>query len=96
MWLERFYSVNYDMAMRTKARKRLMHITLNEEVIENEALRERTVARIQTTTGFTPSNSKRLERYGVLSGLVDEDKREELRRVEGVASVEEDSIKRSS
>jgi hypothetical protein len=73
----------------------LVHVILKEEARADERLREllrRTIAAL----GMQRINQKRFERYGVLTGEIDESRLPEIEEIAGVQAVERDRQRHSS
>ncbi|MBX9603977.1 MAG: hypothetical protein K2X35_23425 [Bryobacteraceae bacterium] len=69
------------------------HIALNDTVFENPDALDATVAEIRKVSGVFDVNEKRLARYGILTGAVDDSKLAAIRTVPGVQSVEIDGVR---
>jgi hypothetical protein len=73
-----------------------IHVTLTESALTNANLLKSIVSKIVEATDMSDINQKRLERYGILSGIVDDKKIEVVRSIDGVASVDADTRKFAS
>lgn len=69
-----------------------VHLTLSRSLLADPVMLHREADRIIKTTGMTEINDRRLSRYAILTGLVQDSKLQELQRISNV-SVEIDSIK---
>lgn len=70
-----------------------IHVTFNRDISGDLEARAKAVAEIHRVSGITEVNQKRLERYGLLSGMVEESKIGEIRGVKGVGKVEADRVR---
>ncbi len=67
-----------------------IHITLRPEIANDPERREAALEEIQRVSGLREVNRKRFERYGLVSGVVNENKSHEIRNLGSVASAEAD------
>lgn len=72
-----------------------VHVTLKAEVCSSPAALQETLQHIERVAGLVSQNTRRLERYGVLSGEMDARRIPELESVRGVQSVSVDSLQRA-
>ena len=72
------------------------HIVLAAEAGDDPVLRQAALARIQQAIGISQINQKRFDRYGVLSGMVEEAQLDKLRSLPEISSVEVDQVRRLS
>lgn len=70
-----------------------VHVTLRPEAAADPAARARVRSQMEKLAGLTEINQKRFDRYGLLSGLVDEDKLALARAIDEVSSVEPDRVR---
>lgn len=70
-----------------------VHLTLPRSWLCDPAMLQREVDRIIKTTGMIEINDRRLSRYAILSGSVQDNKLPELEKISNI-SVEIDSIKK--
>jgi hypothetical protein len=70
-----------------------VHVTFKREVADDVKARAEALEEIQRVSGMTDVNHKRFERYGLLSGLVEESKLDRIRGVKGVNKVEPDQTR---
>jgi hypothetical protein len=69
-----------------------VHLTLSRSLLSDPVMLQREADRIIEAAGMTEINEQRLSRYAILSGLVQDNKLQELEKISNV-SVEIDSIK---
>ena len=67
-----------------------VHITLEPAVRNDPAAKTRALERLENEAGVRDVNRKRFDRYGIVTGEVDEHKLDEVRRIIGVKAVEAD------
>lgn len=72
----------------------IVHVTLTEVARGDEALKLR-VKRLIAKLGMQDINEKRYARYGVLTGVIDEGKLDQIREIPAVAAVECDQERRA-
>jgi hypothetical protein len=68
-----------------------VHLTLPRNLLSDPAQLRKEAERIATATGMTEINERRLSRYAILTGSVQDNKLQELEKISNV-SVEIDSI----
>lgn len=66
------------------------HITIREDIRKNPEAKPRAFERVLETSGIRNVNQKRFERYGIITGELDEDRLPALLRIEEVGAVEAD------
>jgi hypothetical protein len=69
----------------------LVHLTLPRTLLSNPALLRKEADRIVAAIGMTEINDRRLSRYAILSGSVQENKLQEIEKISNVG-FEVDSI----
>ena len=79
--------------MPIKSRKRLVHITLDESLLDDSGKLQGVVRQIEKATGEKTDESTRLRRYGILSTLADSTEKKAIGSLAGVVAVEEDEAK---
>jgi hypothetical protein len=67
-----------------------VHITLEPSVRNDPVAKSKVLARLENEAGVRDVNLKRFDRYGIVSGEVDEHKVEDVRRMSEVKAVEAD------
>jgi hypothetical protein len=67
-----------------------VHVTLEPDRAADTEARAKVLDDIERVTQVLELNRSRFDRYGLLTGLVDESKVDQIRRVAGVKSVEPD------
>jgi hypothetical protein len=67
-----------------------VHVVLQRDVVKDPARRREALAAIVDRSGIHDINEKRLERFGIVSGMVDADRINALRGMEQVRSVSMD------
>lgn len=82
--------------MPIKSRKRLVHITLDESLLDDSGKLQGVVREIEKTTGEKADESARLRKYGILSTLADSKEKKAIGSLAGVVAVEEDKAKHAS
>lgn len=70
-----------------------VHVTLRDEFRKGLEAKRLALEHIVQACGLDRINQKRFERYGILSGELDEDQLEVLQQLEEVRAVERDSEK---
>lgn len=70
-----------------------VHVTLRNEFRKDLEAKRLALARVVQACGIRGVNQKRFERYGIISGELDEDQLEVLQGLAEVRSVERDSEK---
>jgi hypothetical protein len=76
---------------------KLVHLTLPRSLLSDPALLESRVKQIVTITGMTNINEKRLFRYAVLTGSVQDNKLQELHTLQNLeVEVEIDSVRQAA
>ena len=68
-----------------------IHVTLQPETAADEKTRARVLDEIERVAEVQDVNRKRFDRYGLLTGVVDESKVDRIRQIPGVKSVEADT-----
>lgn len=79
--------------MLIKSQKRLVHITLDEKLLDNACKLQDIVSQIEDITGEKAAEPTLLKRYGILTILADKAKIKILRTLEGIEAIEEDKKK---
>ena len=79
-----------------KAKKRLVHITMDESVIGNADRMTELVQQIEAAFGEKTMGSLRMRKCGIVSALVDEAGKDAVSQPPGIIAVEEDSPKLAS
>lgn len=69
-----------------------VHLTLSRNLLSDPVQLRREAKRIAEATGMTEINDRRLSRYAILTGSIQDSKLQELEKISDV-SVEIDSIK---
>lgn len=69
-----------------------VHLTLSRSLLSDPVTLQREADRIIKASGMTEINDRRLSRYAILSGFVQDSKLQELEKISNVR-VEIDSIK---
>ena len=72
-----------------------VHVTLKPEVCASPDALQATLDRIEGATGMVGVNSRRLERYGILTGEIHSSQMAHLEAIEGVQSVTADQLRRA-
>jgi phosphoribosylformylglycinamidine (FGAM) synthase PurS component len=72
----------------------LVHVTLKADVRDDPSVRQR-VRRFVAELGMKEINQKRFERYGILSGEIEETAVAKIRQLAEVAAVEQDRERQS-
>ncbi|WP_293913867.1 hypothetical protein [Deinococcus sp.] len=80
-------------ASRTSVQR--VHVTLRPEVCASPDMLQGVLDQIEGATGMVGVNSRRLERYGILSGEVRSTQIARLAAIDGVQSVQTDQLKRA-
>lgn len=86
----------YRRIMPAKSRKRMVNITLDENLLGDSEKLRGVVARVERTTGQKVETSPRLMKYGVLTAQADVTEKASLGKLEGVVSVETVGMKHIS
>ncbi|AZI44619.1 hypothetical protein EHF33_17115 (plasmid) [Deinococcus psychrotolerans] len=80
----------------SKGRKvQKVHVTLRAEVCASPAALQETLQHIERVAGLVSQNTRRVERYGILSGEMDAARIPDLEAVQGVQSVSLDELQRA-
>jgi hypothetical protein len=66
------------------------HIVFDDNKVEKPEGRSKMLEKLKKTAEITEVNQKRFDQYGILTGMIDKDELEKVRKVSGVASVEVD------
>jgi hypothetical protein len=66
------------------------HIILDPSVGKDAEARSATLAKILQAANISQINQNRFDRYGILTGVIDDSVLEEIHRIPGVLSVEVD------
>ncbi|MCA1557207.1 MAG: hypothetical protein LC731_01550 [Acidobacteria bacterium] len=69
------------------------HIVFEEEKVEKPESRSKMLEKLKKIARITGVNQKRFDQYGILTGMIDEDELDKVRKIPGVASVEVDAEK---
>jgi hypothetical protein len=72
-----------------------VHVTLTPDACASPETLQATLDQIEGATGMVGVNSRRLERYGILTGEVRSSQIARLESIEGVQSVTTDQLKRA-
>ncbi|HEY1083380.1 MAG TPA: hypothetical protein VGE29_14020 [Prosthecobacter sp.] len=83
----------YSLFMPAAEVTQLVHITLDQTLLDDPARLQQAVERLQGAIGIEGSNSRRLSKYGILTGRIEAGKVAAARRIQGVVSVEIDSAR---
>jgi hypothetical protein len=66
------------------------HIVFDDAKVDKPEARSKMLEKLKEAARITEVNEKRFDRYGILTGMIDEDELEKVRKVPGVASVNVD------
>jgi N-acetylneuraminic acid mutarotase len=69
------------------------HIVFEEDKVEKPEGRSKMLEKLKKIAQITGVNQKRFDQYGILTGMIDEDELEKVRKIPGVTSVEVDAEK---
>ncbi len=81
--------------MKPNAGELIVHIVLREWAREDESARQQALKAIVEVSGLRDVNEKRLRRYGIVSGIIPQERLEVLRALSAMESVSEDTEQKS-
>jgi hypothetical protein len=67
-----------------------VHITLDPNIEKNQERRSSIMEKVIQAAHVSQINQKRFDRYGIITGMVDESLIDEIGKIQGILSVEQD------
>ena len=70
-----------------------VHIALQADAAASPETRAKLLEEVQGVSGLSEINRSRYDRYGLLTGVVEGDKIDRIRALNGIRSVEQDKVR---
>jgi len=81
------------MKTNTSKTMRRVHVTLAKDLLNDPGRMEQLKQKLVDDHSMSQVNEKRLKRYGIMSGMLPENKFDEVRKLGGVESVDLDEVR---